>query len=258
MLDLALRHSKTVLAATAALFVLSLVGMRFVPQQFFPKSDRPELFVDLTLPHSASLQATAGGRRSRREAPQGRSRHRALELLRRPGRDPLLPAARCPARQRLLRPGRGRHQGPRAARSRRRAAGEGVRARLRRCHGARDAAGARAARRLAAEVPRQRSRSRPRRASWRMPLRRCSASNPNTRNINYDWNEPAKVIKVEVDQDRARALGISSQQLANSINAILSGTTHHPAARCHLPDRRRRPRRAGGARQASRPCATST
>ena len=34
-------------------------------------------------------------------------------------------------------------------------------------------------------------------------------SNPNTRNINYDWNEPAKVIRVDVDQDRARALGIS-------------------------------------------------
>jgi multidrug efflux pump subunit AcrB len=48
--------------------------------------------------------------------------------------------------------------------------------------------------------------------------------NANTRNINYDWNEPAKVIKVDVDQDRARALGISSQQLSNSINAVLSGT----------------------------------
>jgi multidrug efflux pump subunit AcrB len=48
--------------------------------------------------------------------------------------------------------------------------------------------------------------------------------NPNTRNINYDWNETAKVIKVEVDQDRARALGISSQQLSNNINAVLSGT----------------------------------
>ena len=46
------------LAATAGLFVLSLVGMRFVQQQFFPKSDRPELLVDLTLPQSASLKAT--------------------------------------------------------------------------------------------------------------------------------------------------------------------------------------------------------
>ena len=48
--------------------------------------------------------------------------------------------------------------------------------------------------------------------------------NPDTHNINYDWNENAKVIKVDVDQDRARALGISSQQLANNINAVLTGT----------------------------------
>ena len=58
-LDLALRHNKTVLAGSFGLFVLSLVGMNFVPQQFFPKSDRPELFVDLTLPQTASLKATA-------------------------------------------------------------------------------------------------------------------------------------------------------------------------------------------------------
>lgn len=53
---------------------------------------------------------------------------------------------------------------------------------------------------------------------------RLLGQNNNTRNINFDWNEAAKVIKVEVDQDRARALGISSQQLANNINAVLSGT----------------------------------
>ncbi|TIX53360.1 MAG: efflux RND transporter permease subunit, partial [Mesorhizobium sp.] len=49
-------------------------------------------------------------------------------------------------------------------------------------------------------------------------------SDAAVRNINYDWNEPAKVIKIEVDQDRARALGISSQQLADTINSILSGS----------------------------------
>ena len=48
--------------------------------------------------------------------------------------------------------------------------------------------------------------------------------NANTRNINYDWNEPGKSIRIEVDQDRARTLGITSQQLANNINAVLSGT----------------------------------
>ncbi|MGA7211515.1 MAG: efflux RND transporter permease subunit, partial [Pseudolabrys sp.] len=48
---------------------------------------------------------------------------------------------------------------------------------------------------------------------------------PNARNVNFDWNEPSKVVRVEVDQDRARALGISSQALSQTINAILSGTT---------------------------------
>jgi multidrug efflux pump subunit AcrB len=48
---------------------------------------------------------------------------------------------------------------------------------------------------------------------------------PNARNINFDWNEPSKVVRVQVDQDRARAMGISSQALSETINAILSGTT---------------------------------
>jgi multidrug efflux pump subunit AcrB len=47
---------------------------------------------------------------------------------------------------------------------------------------------------------------------------------PSARNINFDWNEPAKVVRVEVDQDRARSLGISSQTLSQNINAVLSGT----------------------------------
>jgi multidrug efflux pump subunit AcrB len=47
---------------------------------------------------------------------------------------------------------------------------------------------------------------------------------PSARNINFDWNEPSKAVRVEVDQDRARALGISSQTLSQTINAVLSGT----------------------------------
>ena len=47
---------------------------------------------------------------------------------------------------------------------------------------------------------------------------------PSAHNINFDWNEPSKVVRVEVDQDRARALGVSSQALSQTINAVLSGT----------------------------------
>jgi multidrug efflux pump len=47
--------------------------------------------------------------------------------------------------------------------------------------------------------------------------------NPNVDNVNYDWNELSKVVKLSIDQDKARVLGISSQELAIVINSILSG-----------------------------------
>jgi multidrug efflux pump subunit AcrB len=47
-----------VLAVTLAVFVVSLAGFAIVPQQFFPSSDRPELLVDLRLPEGASFAAT--------------------------------------------------------------------------------------------------------------------------------------------------------------------------------------------------------
>ena len=58
MLDLVIAQQPARDRRHCGLFALSLVGLRFVPQQFFPKSDRPELLVDLTLPQSASLAAT--------------------------------------------------------------------------------------------------------------------------------------------------------------------------------------------------------
>ena len=137
-----------VLAATAGLFVLSLVGMRFVQQQFFPASDRPELLVEPD-PAAERLAARhAGDRRPGREDPEGRPGRRALELLRRPGRGPLLSAARRAARQRLLRAGRRRHQGLRRAPRRPRPAGEGARRRVSTtcsCASARSSSGRRSA-----------------------------------------------------------------------------------------------------------------
>jgi multidrug efflux pump subunit AcrB len=47
--------------------------------------------------------------------------------------------------------------------------------------------------------------------------------NPNTRLINFDWNEPMKSLRVQVDQDRVRQLGVSSKSLAEALNAVTSG-----------------------------------
>jgi len=57
-LSLAMRARLVTIAATLALFGAGLYGMRFVPQQFFPSSDRPELMVDMQLPENASIYAT--------------------------------------------------------------------------------------------------------------------------------------------------------------------------------------------------------
>ncbi len=53
-----LRFKYVVLILTAAGFVLSLHSFKYVREEFFPGSVRPELVVDLTLPEGASMQAT--------------------------------------------------------------------------------------------------------------------------------------------------------------------------------------------------------
>jgi len=50
-------------------------------------------------------------------------------------------------------------------------------------------------------------------------------ANPHVDNVNLDWDEPSKVVRLNIDQDRARALGVSSAQLALFLRGSLSGTT---------------------------------
>ncbi len=51
------------------------------------------------------------------------------------------------------------------------------------------------------------------------------ATNDNLAEPVYDWMEPARVLKVEVLQDKARQLGVSSQDIANSLNSVVTGAT---------------------------------
>jgi multidrug efflux pump len=223
MLDLALRHSKVVLAATAGLFVLSLVGMQFVQQQFFPKSDRPELMVDLTLPQSASLKAT--------QEVVDRVEH----LLK---ADPDVEHWSFYVGQGAI-----RFYLPLDAQLANDFFAQAVV--VTKGHKVRPRVLARLEKAFATDFDGLMARVTPLElgppVGWPLRFRvsgpdptktrelahafaQVLGQNPNTRNINYDWNEMAKVIKVDVDQDRARALGISSQQLSNNINAVLSGS----------------------------------
>ncbi|MBK8752210.1 MAG: efflux RND transporter permease subunit [Candidatus Competibacteraceae bacterium] len=48
-------------------------------------------------------------------------------------------------------------------------------------------------------------------------------TNPYTRDINIDWKEMIPVVRLRIDQDKARALRIDSQNLSRNLNALLSG-----------------------------------
>ena len=48
---------------------------------------------------------------------------------------------------------------------------------------------------------------------------------PASRRHHFDWNEPARVVKVDVLQDKARQLGVTSQDIAAALNSVVGGTT---------------------------------
>ncbi|MDP2132726.1 MAG: efflux RND transporter permease subunit [Sulfuritalea sp.] len=50
-------------------------------------------------------------------------------------------------------------------------------------------------------------------------------AHPNLRNVNFDWNDRVKAVRVEIDQARARALGVSSQDVALTLQGWLVGAT---------------------------------
>jgi multidrug efflux pump subunit AcrB len=224
ILDLAMRAKYLVLAVTFALFVLSLYGMRFVQQQFFPASDRPELLLNVTLPQSASMNETRETA-SRIEAilkadPDvdywtfyiGQGAVRFYLPLDAQLANTFFAQAVVVTKDFKVRPA--------------------VQARIEKAFeagGFEDALIRVSALELGPPV------------GWPLKFRVSGndpakvralsldfagviGANPLVSNINFDWSEMSKVVKVDVDQDRARAVGLTSQQVASNINAVLSGT----------------------------------
>ncbi|MBB4192377.1 multidrug efflux pump subunit AcrB [Rhizobium aethiopicum] len=50
-------------------------------------------------------------------------------------------------------------------------------------------------------------------------------SHPLLSNMVLDWNEPSRVVKLDVLQDKARQLGVSSEDIATALNGIVEGST---------------------------------
>ena len=57
-----------------------------------------------------------------------------------------------------------------------------------------------------------------------LELAKVVATSPQATMVHFDWIEPARQVRIRVDQDEARLLGLSSQALASVLNTVISGT----------------------------------
>ena len=56
-----------------------------------------------------------------------------------------------------------------------------------------------------------------------LKLAQVVATSHSAKNVNFDWIEPAREVRIQIDQDQARLLGLSSDALANVLNTVISG-----------------------------------
>jgi multidrug efflux pump len=56
-------------------------------------------------------------------------------------------------------------------------------------------------------------------------LAQVVAKNTQAANVNFDWMEPARQVRIRIDQDEARLLGLSSQALAGVLNTVMTGAS---------------------------------
>ncbi|MBI2314200.1 MAG: efflux RND transporter permease subunit [Betaproteobacteria bacterium] len=217
-----LEHRKTVIAATVAAFLLAGAGFRVVEQQFFPSSNRPELLVDLWLPEGSPFRATENEVKKFEKVLAGDSN--IVNYVAYVGGGS--PRFYLPLDQQLA----NLNYAQFVVMTKDIEAREAVLARLRKL--------------FEEEFPMVRGRvtrlengppvGYP--VQFRVVgpdsdvLRKITAqvveavrAHPNTKSVNVDWNEMIKVARLQVDQDKARALGISSQQLSRSLQSLLSG-----------------------------------
>ncbi|MFK3774705.1 efflux RND transporter permease subunit [Pseudomonas sp. NPDC089406] len=217
-----LRHRWVTVIGTIVLFVLSVVGMRFVQNQFFPSSDRPEILVDLNLPQNASIEET------RKVVDRFEATFKG---------DPDIVSWSTYIGQGAIRfylPLDQQLQNPYYAQFVIVSKGLEVRGELM----------ARLKERLrtdfvgigtniqSLEMGPPVGRPIQYRVSGKdidqvrahaIELATLLDSNQHIGEMIYDWNEPGKVLRVEIAQDKARQLGLSSEDVANVMNSIVSG-----------------------------------
>lgn len=220
-----MRHRWLTIGVTVATFVLSVFGLGYVQQQFFPASDRNELIVDWNLPQNSSIAETnAQMAQFEREALQGQRDidHWSTYVGQGAPRFVLSfdvqPADVTFGQMVIV---------TRNVEARDRLKGE-LQAYLRKTFPGTDAnvklldIGPPVGRPVQYRV------SGPDIAKVRayaQQLAGVMSNNPHLGNVVFDWMEPARVVKVDVLQDKARQLGVTSKDIATTLNSIVDGAS---------------------------------
>lgn len=224
LVEWCVQRRKTVIVLTVALFIGSIVLFRFVPQQFFPASNRPELMVDLKLAEGASLLQT------------GEQVKRLETLLKQqPGIDNYVayvgtgsPRFYLPLDQQLPAPSFAQFVVQAKSLEDRETLRlwlielldeqfSNLRGRVTRLENGPPVGYPIQFRVSGEHIERVRALAREVAARVR--------ENPYVVNVHLDWEEPSKAVYLNIDQDRARALGVSTASLSRFLQGALTGAT---------------------------------
>ncbi|EHU1305212.1 efflux RND transporter permease subunit [Acinetobacter baumannii] len=223
MVEFCVTYRKTVIATTVGIFVLSVLMFKMVPQQFFPPSNRAEILVDLKIEEGASLTATE---QAVKKVEQFLSKQKGIDnYVAYVGTgsprfylplDQQLPQASFAQFVVLASSLDDRDEIRRSLETQIKQLLPQVRTRVSLLENG-PPVGYPLQYRVSGEdlnLVRKEAQQ----------VARVISENPNTTNVHLDWGEPSKIISIQIDQDRARQMGVSSLDLANFLNASITGS----------------------------------
>nr|WP_283938744.1 efflux RND transporter permease subunit [Acinetobacter baumannii] len=218
------KNRKWVLLATVLSFILSLIAFQFVPQQFFPDSPREEILIDVQLEEGASYTATLNATKQVEKLLSNDQRVRDFTAYVGTGSprfylslDPETPKNNYA--QLIVYPKDIKQASQLTSDLHNRLTQQfpHIRTRVYRLE-------------LGPTVGypvqfRVRGKDPEKVREIAGEVRDIMRQHPNVRDVNFQWNERSKAIRFIIDQERARSLGISSQDISRTLQMLLSGYT---------------------------------
>ncbi|MBJ9983845.1 efflux RND transporter permease subunit [Acinetobacter sp. S40] len=222
MVETCVNYRKTVIITTVLIFVGSVLLFKLVPQQFFPPSNRAEILVDLKLEEGASLTATE---QAVKKVEQFLAKQKGIDnYVAYVGTgsprfylplDQQLPQASFAQFVVLASSLDDRDEIRKSLDTQIKKLLPDVRTRVSLLENGPPVGYPLQYRVSGEDITLVRE--------WAQKVAKIIGENPNTTNVHLDWGEPSKIIQLNIDQDRARQMEISSQDLANFLNSSITG-----------------------------------